>query len=116
LVENLKKNIGVAELASITLKLIFTLGVICSNIEDYLVVLKFVQKYPELAIDLTPELNMCYKFYGFTHKPPSETKDESQFTVGKQNILTSIPISNLITGGTLFELRSTQGDRMVSDS
>lgn len=124
LAENLERHLqrGVPnkELASVTLKLIFMLGVVRSSIEDFLIVLSFMQKYPMLDfVDLTPELSICYKFYGFTLESSTEAKNiesAQQYSIGKQNVLTTTPLSNLLTGGALFELRSTQGDRMICDN
>jgi hypothetical protein len=118
-------------------------GIVRSNIEDFLVVLSKLSHDLEAKskqddssnvlsfLDLSDEIKILSDYYGLGEKsslvaqasspdkaPEEEKKEEfalKNYKIGQQNLLTSIPIQILMSSGSLLELKNTQGDRMISD-
>ena len=90
--------------AEIATKIIMMLGILRSNVEDYLIILTVIDKLPD--VDLSDEIKLISSYYGFEQEPAHETEqrpveDKSSgeldnsvkgFKIGKQNLLTSIAI------------------------
>jgi hypothetical protein len=103
------------------------LGIIRSNVEDYLIILKIIEN--QKSIDLSDEIKLISAYYGFEQKSSLELEKPSLdnqgtgeldsslkgFKIGKQNLLTSISIQMLMSSGPLLEIRGTCGDKMISD-
>ena len=78
---------------SVSIKTILTLGIIRSNIEDYLIVINLIQTNPCLKfVDLTPEIASLSSFQNFGDKSTSTEVSVKNFSMGNQNLLTSYPI------------------------
>jgi GTP-binding protein EngB required for normal cell division len=90
--------------AGIATKIIMMLGILRSNVEDYLIILTVIDKLQD--VDLSDEIKLISSYYGFEQEPsheieqhPSEDKSSGEldnsvkgFKIGKQNLLTSISI------------------------
>ena len=113
--------------AEIAVKIIMMLGIVRSNVEDYLIILTVIQKLKD--VDLSDEIQLISAYYGFEQKPTHELvanpsdevsaggldADLKNFKIGKQNLLTSISIQMLMSSGPLLEIRGTCGDKMIAD-
>jgi hypothetical protein len=87
---------------------LLTLGIVRSNIEDYLVTINLIQTNPCLKfVDLTPEIAVLSSYYGYGDEQQTTESSTKNFSMGKQNLLTSSPIQMIVSGGNILELRAS---------
>jgi len=125
------------ELASVSIQLIFTLGIIRANVEDYLTVLAILSELMQANdafafLDLSDQIKLLQKYYGYDHadelgiQGDPEQKQEAvdgqkentahqSFQIGQQNLLTTIGIKMSLHLGDLVHVKGSIGDKMVAD-
>lgn len=125
------------DLVSVSIRLIFALGIIRSNVEDHLTVLAILSELMQAGnkfafIDLSDQIRLLQKFYGYDHADElgikgdleqkaaaadgqKESTAQPNFHIGQQNLLTTIAIKMSLHSGDLIHIKGTLHDKMVAD-